>query len=252
MDIRAFFGVCIRRTRKGIVPPALILFVAAVGCGGSGSNGENLCDGPIPSSPDTQSSGYDISAVGDIRYTSSFSIAEAPEPNGDNVGEIEWMPAYAVANLTKEKVCVRDISISLPENRDSAGRLFSLKSNGNSRLVEIYPNLNPTSIPDEKGTVTKKPPFILDPGAKVLVRFHQYFTLTVDGAPVPLKGNDNLSQLLGPLFSLPHRPDGSYQCVPYYRSLRVVVRSNLGESNLETVNAIMPTGCVLNLPDLPR
>jgi hypothetical protein len=194
------------------------------------------------------SSGYAISVVGDIRYTSSIAIVNTPRADGSSVAEIECMPAYTITNLTKDKVCVQDVYISLPESRDSTGKLSALKNNGSSRLVEIYRDLNPASVPEEKPAVTKQPPFSLDPGANVLVRFHQYFTLTVDGAPVPLNVNDDLSQLLGPLFLLPRSSDGSYQCVPYYRSLRIVVQSNLAESTLETINAIMPTGCTLNLP----
>ena len=227
---------------------SLILIVAATGCGVSGTDDEYECDQPSPPGPGAVMSGDALAVAGESGHTTTMAIVDTTHADGSRVVEIEWLPAYVITNLTGDEICVRDVRVDFPENRDpNTGRLLALNSNGGSRLVEIYNDSE--SILKAAPTVKRQPPFGLGPGENVLVRFHQYFTLTADGVPVSLRVSDDLSQHLGPLFvGLPQSPDGRYQCVPSYSGLRVVVESNLGEATIETVNAIMPVGCYLNIP----
>lgn len=242
------FCTGVRCGQSAIVAFSLILVFAVTACGGSVVDTEHKCDGSTSSSFGQVLSRDALAVVGDIRSSTTMGIVETTRADGSRVREIEWLSAYTITNLTEDEVCVQDIRVEFSENRDpSTGKTLALRSNGASRLVEIYND--PTSLRKHDPTVTRQPPFGLDPGVNVVVIFHQYFTLTADDVPVPLNVNDDVSQHLGPLFvGLPRSPDGRYQCVPEYSGLRTVVESNLGTSTIETANAIMPVGCYFNIP----
>ncbi|MFC4529996.1 hypothetical protein [Sphaerisporangium dianthi] len=216
------------------------LVLATTGCAASPVAPDTACD---EAGDGNRSSTDGIGISGKFDLTMALAIVNPPD--GGGAPEIEWKPVYSIANLTKSKICVLDIITKFPANRDEKGALLALKTARGTRQVDIYQDN--AAVLSQTPSATRRPPFELEPGSTVLVRFHQYLTLTADDRDVPLKTDDNLSERLGPLFRLKRLDDGSYHCVPQY-PLQVTVTSNIGTSTQQVTNAIMPDGCGLLMP----
>ncbi|MFC7381646.1 hypothetical protein [Sphaerisporangium rhizosphaerae] len=231
-------GITHLRCNASNILAAIVL--ATTGCAASTTPPNRSCD-EVAVGNGSSAGGIGISGKFDL----TMALAIVDPPDGGGTPEIEWKPVYSIANLTKNRICIVDISTTFPTNRDKAGALLALKTARGTRQVDIYQNN--AAVLSRTPSVTQRPPFALEPGATVLVRFHQYLTLTADGRDVPLRTDEDLSERLGPLFRLNRLDDGSYHCVPQY-PLKVTVTSDIGTSTQEVINAIMPDGCGLILP----
>lgn len=240
MSTKSTLWIYVRYGQSVLAVISLFLTTAVAGCGVSGAY---ECDESMAAGPEVPLARDTLAVAAHPGWTGAIGVNDTTRADGSSVVEIEWQPAYTITNLTKDEVCVQDVRVDFPELQDSAGRLLALNNTGGLRPVDIY---NDWTVVNDGPTVTKQPPFELDPGTTVLARFHQYFTLTLDNDPVPLTVDEDLAGLLGPLFGLNRFPDGSYQCASDY-GLRTVVESNLGELIIKTTNVIMPVGCKLRI-----
>jgi hypothetical protein len=174
------------------------------------------------------------------------SLAYAPGPDGNT--EIHWQPAYRVINRGNEPFLLRDLTLDFPSGVDTnSGYTIDLVKARPMEKVRIFQSQ--ANFEDNQPLAEQDAPLRIEPGAILFLQVDEALLLTADGKRVVLPSSGDAVYYLGPFLRLPQK-DGKFQCVANAQ-LNLTVKTDRGSFSESVEQALLPTGCMLNLPPVP-
>lgn len=186
-----------------------------------------------------------INDIAEVSTEPALTSALAYSPGPDGATEIHWQPVYRVINKGDEPFLLQDLTLDFPFAVDAnSGNTIDLVKARPMNKVRTYQSQ--ANLADGRPLAEQKAPLSIEPGAILFLQVDEALLLTANGNRVMLPQSGDAVDYLGPFLRLPEEA-GKFQCVANAQ-LDLTVETNHGSFTESVEQALLPTGCKLNLP----
>jgi hypothetical protein len=162
--------------------------------------------------------------------------------------EIHWQPVYRVINKGNEPFSLQDLTLDFPFGVDAnTGYTIDLVKARPMNKVRTYQSQD--NLLDNRPLTEQNAPIEIEPDAILYLQVDEALLLTANGARIKLPESGDTVDYLGPFLRLP-REAGKYRCVANAQ-LDLTVDTDHGSYTEPVEQALLPTGCTLNMPPVP-
>jgi hypothetical protein len=187
-----------------------------------------------------------VDMTGELAFTTTFSLAEGVpgEPP-----DITWGPTYLITNRDAEPFQLLNITIDFPYIvRPDPNQIVDLVQIKPIESIEVFQTVD--ELRDDRPSRIQNPPLMFEPGESKYIRPKDTLMITIDGTRLSLPNNANIIDYLGPILRLTPE-NGGYRCAPQ-GSVSATMTTDRGSVTRTVDQALMPAGCRLAMPPIPR